>query len=457
MRNVPVRLTYPRPAPVRPHASDARRVARGFRPLIPLAIMLLVLIPARATPIRAVSGVTVLTSEASVNFPSGVTFTLEAESATAITDVSLQLNTPTQRYGAYPRNVRPDYQPGSRVSASWTWRRFGGNLPPGTPVTYRWRITDGTGAVTETPLATVRLDDNRFQWRELSDGTVTVRWHQGGDDFGRDLLRDAAATIARLSRDQGVDAQSPVTIHVYASQSELYAALPGVPAWVGGISVGEFDTVLVPIAPGGVAEGRKALAHELTHQLIYQLTFNPTLGSKLPVWLNEGLAVVSEGPTSATNRRRLEQSVTADSVPTLRGLGTSFGSLSGSQAELAYAASESAVRHLLESEGPDKMRSLLTQFRDGVTADEALRRVYGRGVDGTEDGWRSSIGLAPLDRGAGEVALDDSAATVVHSKSSWGLAPTIMIVTGSLIVFTLLGSAFAVLLLVRRHRGGAGL
>jgi hypothetical protein len=367
-----------------------------------LAVLVVVLVTAapglRVT--HAESGIKVTGSTARVSFPAEVTFSLDAESGSEITEVTLLLNTPGQRYGAYTRNVRPDFSPGQRVTATWTWRRYGSSLPPGTEITYLWRLTDAAGAVLETPLASVRVDDNRFQWRELRDGLLTVRWYEGDDAFGRSLL-DAATTAARqLSAEQGVDLTSPVTVHVYGSQKDLYTALPGLPPWVGGVSLGEWDSLLVPIPPRDLAGGRKTLAHELTHQLIYQITFNPSLGSRLPAWLNEGLAVVSEGPTSRENRLTLDEAVSLDHLPTLRRLGNGFSSLSGQQAQLAYTAAESVVRFLLRSEGPERMRALLAQFGEGRTADDALRRVYGRGVDETEDRWRISLGLRPLDRGS---------------------------------------------------------
>src|SRR5688500_13025883 len=95
-----------------------------------------------AMPVRADGDVTVRSSEAQVNFPRGVSFRLEAESATTITDVQLQVNTPGQRYGSAVRNVRPTFVAGPRVNASWSWPRFGGQLPPGAEITYRWRITE---------------------------------------------------------------------------------------------------------------------------------------------------------------------------------------------------------------------------------------------------------------------------------------------------------------------------
>lgn len=423
------------------------------------AVVLVVLVAAAlayvggAVEARAAGDIRVISSGARVDFPGGVTFALEAEAAEEITEISLQVNTPTQRYGAFPRNVRPDFRPGSRVSATWTWRRFGGALPPGTEISYRWRMAAASGSVVETPAASVRVEDSRFQWRELRDGAMTVRWHQGNDDFGHEVLAAAASAVAELGREQGVDLQTPVTVHVYASQNELFGALPGVPAWVGGISLGEFDTLLVPIATNGLAEGRKALAHELAHQLIYQITFNTALGSRVPAWLNEGLAVVAEGATSPTNRRLLDDAVANDALPTLRSLGGGgFSSLTDHrQAGLAYAAAESVVRHLLASEGPDRMRALLAQFREGRTADDALRQVYGRGVDQTEDRWRLSLGLRPLDRGQAADSAGASGGAPAPAQAGRGRGVDRVVLGGIVAIgLALLGALGAGWWLVRR-------
>jgi hypothetical protein len=410
------------------------RTALALVVALALALAAAALVP--APPTRAEVAITVIASTARVSFPAGVTFTLEAASDAEITGVALLLDTPTQRYGGYVRTVRPDFRPGTRVTATWTWRRFGTNLPPGAEIAYRWRIADAAGAEIETPAASVVVEDSRFSWRELRDGPLTLRWHKGDDDFGRELLSTATEAVARLGREQGVDLQTPVTIYVYADQGELFGALPGLPGWVGGVSLGEFDTVLVAVSPTDRAAGRRALVHELTHQLIYQITFNPSLGSRVPAWLNEGLAVVSEGPTSDLNRRLLAAAAANGTLPTLRSLGTPFAGLPAQQAQLAYAAAEDVVRHLLVTEGAERMRALLAQFREGRTADDALRAVYGRGVDETEDGWRRSLGLRPIDRsGAGATptarptpAPGDTARWVVGG----GVAAILLVLLGAL-------------------------
>jgi hypothetical protein len=420
------------------------------RRLLAAALALLALLVS-ASGVAADEGVTVRASEAQVNFPRGVTFRLEAESAVQISDVQLQLNTPGQRYGNAVRNVRPTFTPGDHISATWSWQRFGSVLPPGAEISYRWRITDAEGRVTETPLSSLRVQDDRHTWRELSDGNVTVRWYRGDDAFGRDLLASARESVDRIQAQQGVDLHYPVTVHVYGSQQELFEAIPGVPGWIGGISIPEFDTVVVGFGPQDLSWGRRALTHELTHQMVFQMTAHPTLGSRVPVWLNEGLAVVSEGEIEPAAQKLLDDAVRGDMLPTLRNLAGSFTIRDGHLAGVAYAAAESAVRYLLQTYGADRMRAMLLALGEAATPDEAARRAYGRNLYQIEDGWRTSLGLKPFDRGDASdaatvptaVPLSLPAATLASGSSSdlalWlgggiGLLAVVFLAGGTLLI-----------------------
>src|SRR6266581_5307204 len=60
-------------------------------------------------PARAEGSITVVSSEASVQFPTTVTFTLVAASPGTITSVGLAVNTPGKSYGAIPLDVHPAF------------------------------------------------------------------------------------------------------------------------------------------------------------------------------------------------------------------------------------------------------------------------------------------------------------------------------------------------------------
>jgi hypothetical protein len=430
-----------------------------IRPLLVVVPALILALSIGTPPVATAEGsVVVHASLADVDFPQSVTFRLEAESATQITDVSLQVNTPGQRYGAAVRNVRPSFTPGQSVSATWTWPRAGNGLPPGTEIIYRWRITAADGSVTETAQESIRVQDRRYQWQELTEGPITVRWYRGGDAFGREIMAAAKESAARLARLQGVDLRNALTIHVYGSQPELFEAVPGAPGWIGGIAIPEFDTVMIGIEPSNLSWGRRALTHEIAHQLVYQMTAHPTLGSRVPTWLNEGLAVVAEGESEDRNQTLLDEAVANNTLPTLRALNAPFSAQSGHLAGVAYAASESAVRFLLDEFGPEPMRTMLQALSDGLTANEASTRAYGRTLDSLEDTWRTSLGLEPLERTAPDRAAPADGASQAAPRPSAAVTergPDLLWSVAALVAITVVFGVAGGFLIARRWRSPA--
>ena len=352
-------------------------------------------------PAVAESEITVVSSEASVQFPSAVTFIVVASSPATITSVGLELNTPGKSYGAIPLDVHPTFTPSGAVRAVWTWDSPGPGfrLPPGVDIAYQWALKDANGGVTQTPWQTVRYADSRYAWQEKSEPGVRLYWYQGGDAFGSRLMQAAQSGLEKLRQDQGIDLKSDIVIYVYADQRALRGAMLGSPTWIGGRAYPEFGTILLIIGQGGLAEGERALVHELTHQLVYQQTFDPLLGSHVPLWLNEGLAVTSEGPTAPQLKSALSAAVRESRVPSFRNLDGAFPS-DEKASTLAYAQSESFVRYLLAQYGAGGMRSLLSALQRGNRIDASLSQSYGADLDRLQDSWRLSVGATPLSSSA---------------------------------------------------------
>jgi hypothetical protein len=346
---------------------------------------------------RAADAITVVSSDASVQFPNAVTFTLVAASQQSITNVSLIVDTPGKDYGDVPVNVRPSFTPGSAVRATWTWDSPGPGyqLPPGVEIDYRWSIEDSGGASMQTAPAIVRYADSRFNWQERSGPGVHLYWNQGGAAFGGELMQTAQSGLTRLHDEQGVDLVSNVSVYVYADQRELRGAMLGSPTWIGGRAYPEFGTILLVIDRDHISDGERSLVHELTHQLVYQQTADPLLGSHVPLWLNEGLAVTSEGPTKPEFKTALSMAISKNDVSSFRNLDSAFP-YDAQASTLAYAQSENFVRFLLAKNGSEGMRSLLVALRHGNRIDSALTLAYGGDLNILQNEWRASIGARQL-------------------------------------------------------------
>jgi hypothetical protein len=114
----------------------------------------------------------------------------------------------------------------------------------------------------------------------------------------------------------------------------------------------------------------------------------------LPGWIEEGLAMFSEGRLDATMQSILDQAIRNDYLVSLRSLNGGFSELPD-KANLSYSQSYSVVKFMIDTYGQEKMTQLLVALRDAKPIDVALLEVYGFDTDGLEDAWRESIGASP--------------------------------------------------------------
>jgi tetratricopeptide (TPR) repeat protein len=135
--------------------------------------------------------------------------------------------------------------------------------------------------------------------------------------------------------------------------------------------------------PGG--ELRSLLHHEYTHAL-----FREVVGSDRPMWLNEGLAELSERASrgqpslSRGERSTLHRRVSRGSWISLARLGPGFGGLGDEDARLAYLQSIAAARWIEAHTDADQRARILVRLGEGSDADHVLRSVLKLDVEGVE-------------------------------------------------------------------------
>ncbi len=341
-----------------------------------------------------INGFRIMLYEPEVEFPDSINFQITVESATDISRLSLQYK--LDKLTAIPVTsvAFPDYDPGPKVETSWKWdmRRTGG-LPPGTTVTYWWSIDNADGAEADTPVQTLNFDDQRYSWRTTEQSQITLRWYDGGDGFSGALMTAAVQATERMREDVGAGLDMPVEIYVYATYDDLRGAMVFPQEWTGGAAYPEYGSIAIGIPLSGLDWGKRAIAHEIAHVVVHQAIFSG-YGIELPTWLDEGLAMYSEGALSSDFSVRLQNAIDQDRVFTVRSLSSSFPADEES-ARLAYAQSYSLVSFLLEEHGGrDKMIELLSAFKSGSGYVEALDVVYGLDIDQLNSQWREYVGLA---------------------------------------------------------------
>ncbi|MFC1955817.1 peptidase MA family metallohydrolase [Chloroflexota bacterium] len=353
--------------------------------------------------VQAQSGITILDSTVETEFPAMLAFNLAAESEVNITDIRLHYRVERMEHAQVTSEVYIEIVPDSIVEAEWTWdMKKTGGLPPGSSVQYWWAVKDAAGDKVETKPTQVQFDDNRYLWRSLSQGQVTMYWYKGDDSFASSLMIAIQQALTRLTEYTGAELENPVEIYIYADTKDLQGSMIYPQEWTGGAAFTRYGTIVIGIAPDNLEWGVRTIAHELTHLVIHQMTFNPYGG--LATWLDEGLAMYAEGELEPVFVTFLNNAVVEETLISVRSLSSPFSAFA-EESFLAYAQSYSLEEFLVNQYGKNKMFELLNTFKEGSGYDEALLRVYGFDMDELNALWRDYIAPQDLPVETGEKGM----------------------------------------------------
>jgi hypothetical protein len=387
--------------------------------------------------VAAGDDIAVIASDVYVDFPNQVAFTLEAESYVDIVDVRLYYQVDKMNYAEVVSEGWADFTPASMVEANWVWDMRNAGLPPGAEVTYWWMIEDADGNRFETSPEIMHFDDDRYLWQSLTStvpqgSEVSLFWYEGSDYFARELMDTCEEGLARLAQDIGTSPERPINIYIYASTGDLQGAMIFPQEWTGGVAFTAFSTIAIGIPPGELDWGKGALLHELTHLVVHQVTFSPY--GRLPLWLDEGLAMYNEGELDPDLSSYLERAILEDELISVRSLCSPFSAYP-EKAYLSYAQSYSLVEYLLDNYGQDRMLALLTILKQGSTYDEALTEVYGFDIDGLDALWRGTL--------ASHTAISVSRILEQSDQKAWQSHPALIAVLAALATGLALWGALA--------------
>jgi len=347
----------------------------------------------KAPSALAASQADVTNDQPVIQFPNTITFQATIKASANITSVVLEYGTEQLTCGDVIAKAFPELTPSKSVDVRWTWdMRQSGSLPPGATIWWQWRYTDETGKETVSDQKTITWLDSEHNWKTIKKDKLNLHWYSGDQSFAQDLLNAAQGGLDFNRTKSGLVAETPIDIYIFANTNDMKDAILYEPSWTGGQAFPDHDIVILGISQNDLEWGRNAIVHELTHVLVGHLTFSCL--SDVPTWLNEGLAVYSEGKLDDASQTQLEDAIKNNTLLTVRSLSSGFSEVSD-KAYLSYSQSYSIVKFLVETYGQDKMTTLLTALRDGATVDEALTQTYGFNIEGLETEWRKAIGAQP--------------------------------------------------------------
>lgn len=343
-------------------------------------------------PRRAAAALTVHQNDAWIDFPLAVDFHLKVATEQPLQMLTLEYGMEALTCGEVSNVTTFSLDAEREIDQRWRWEIVeSGTLPPGSTLWWRWQLTTEAGEVFTLERETITFEDDWFLWQTTQSDSLTVHWYRGSRALAQQMLTTAVETLDRLAEETGLRLQDPIALYLYENPGDLRYSLPGAPSWIGGVAFPEHSVVLVVADETHTDYAQRTVSHELGHLVVERLSFSCL--TDLPVWLNEGLAMVAEGEENAALQEVLEEAVEAGQLLTLRQIESAF-SAHASRASLSYAQSYSIVRYLIDTHGTEAITRLLAAFKEGMTTDEALEATYGFDAEQLESSWRASLGAS---------------------------------------------------------------
>jgi hypothetical protein len=210
-------------------------------------------------------------------------------------------------------------------------------------------------------------DDLHKSFFQTQASRFTVHF-EGGEDYelATRTLAVLDAAYERIGAALVHFPTQPITVILYTQQQ--FQDVTRAPAW----AAGAFDgRIRIPIR-GALAspdELARVLSHELAHAMIH--TIAP---SRVPFWLNEGLAVIFEPQGAVWSDAELARAPERLRFERLAG---SFRGLSAAEARIAYAQSARLARRLLDDAGGPTVVTILRDLGAGQSFEAAYEQRLG--------------------------------------------------------------------------------
>lgn len=265
---------------------------------------------------------------------------------------------------------------------------------PFAPVEYWLRVTTTTGEKVESTHQVLFYEDNLQPWQRLEEGRFLVNWRDGDQKFGQAVLNAAIAGQKAVAAYLPLPDATTVRIYVYPSARELQSALVfNQQTWVAGHTSPDLGLILLSIPPGldQQLEMDRQIPHELAHIALYQLAGSAY--TRLPLWLNEGIASLAELNPNPEYRIALERSSSAGHIIPMETLCGSFPG-DASSAFLAYAQSASFIRFFVQKFGTPGLTALINQYKNGIGCLEGVQSATGSSLAQLQSRWQQeSLGM----------------------------------------------------------------
>ncbi len=373
-----------------PARQTAAFAARRWRRSVFLSLLLSLVF---LTAVRGQAEFEVIDPKADFDFGERITFRATIKADPPVDEVLLFFR-PEGPYETFSRRVPID----ASGQAVYIHELAGTTLPPFSTVHFWFQLETASGEQQVSSSSSFIYEDDRFDWRVLQDPPFRVHWYTGDAIFAQKVADTAHLGLRKLNEmlsDEAFDLSAALAargldIYVYSTISDLQFALAmGGTSWIAGHADPELGVALVSLPPGPeqTLEMERQVPHEIAHIALYT-RYGPGYYS-LPVWLNEGLASVSELYPNLNYQILLDSAAENKVLIPLEDLCDGFPA-GASQVVQAYAESTAFTGYLVQEYGNRNLQALLQAYADGKSCLRGAEEVYAKSLTQLDREWRSA-------------------------------------------------------------------
>jgi hypothetical protein len=268
-------------------------------------------------------------------------------------------------YAQHAANIAPD---SPDAIAMLGFVQFASDHTPDAIRSWKKSLALRPDATVKEYLARAERESNAesdFSQRESTHFNLHFEGKQTSENFRRDVLATLDSKYDDLARDLGYAPHNNIAVTLYTQQA--FFDVTRAPSWTSAINDGKLR---IPISgmSSVTRELARVLKHELTHSFIAEMS-----GNRCPAWLNEGVAQMEEGRSSASNGHQLAQLFASGNEIPFNMLEGSLMSFSAPEAIVAYAESLAAAEYIRDAYGMSEVTRILGLLAQGSSIEAALR------------------------------------------------------------------------------------
>jgi hypothetical protein len=236
------------------------------------------------------------------------------------------------------------------------------------------------------------LMSSASKYVETSTSHFIFYFHSQDKKVMKSLIDDAEALRREIVKDLGIDFKEKTKVCLTPSIRKYQEIQPGgeVPSWSAAVAYPSLNLIIIQSPRATKRKGidlRKILKHEFTHIALGKAF---SRREKIPLWLNEGLAMYESREWDFSRVSTITRAVLTDSLIPLSEI-TRLFPFEADKAELAYSESFYLISFLISQYGKESFHRFLKEYSEGKGLKDVLREVYGIKWEELEEKWKNYL------------------------------------------------------------------